>query len=123
MSAEFLVLVALVALIFLVLSVVLRGQETNLLQIKDALSSQRNAYALSSALNYVCLAGDGATYNLSFSGKAQDENITFFAHSVESKRGRAVSSAPLLCGNISGSAVENGNMLISNSNGGITLGH
>ena len=110
-------------MVFLVLTVVFSGQETNLLQIKDALASQRNAYAMSSALNYVYLAGDGAVYNFSFSGKADDENVPFFAHSVESKRGRATSQAPILNGNITSITVENGNMLIANHGGGIVIGH
>ena len=52
-------MLAALALLLLVLYVIYSGQRINLFQVQDTVSSTRNAYAVSAAINYVHLAGDG----------------------------------------------------------------
>ncbi len=103
------------------LYVVYAGQRVNLFQVQDSVAGTRNAYAISAAVNYVHLAGDGAEYNFTLSGVGREENITLSGYAAESNRSYAMSQAPLLNGNTNTSTVEGGEMLIKNNNGAIEI--
>ncbi len=105
----------------IVFYVVSAGQKINLFQVHDTLVSTRNAYAVAAAINYVHLAGDGAEYSFTLSGKADEENVSLSEAGVESKRGHAVSQAPLLNGNVNQSTLEGGLMRIMNKDGAIEI--
>jgi hypothetical protein len=120
-TAEFLVVVSALAAIFLIFYVVYFGQNINLTQSQDSIAAMRNAYALSAAMNYVYLAGEGAQYNFTLR-KEQDENVTISNLSVESSRTHAVAQAPLLEGNTNASSVNGGQMVIRNNDGVIEIG-
>jgi hypothetical protein len=120
-SAEFLFVLSALALLFLIIYTVNLGQKTNLFQAQDTLAGMRNAYAMSAALNYIHLAGDGAQYNFTLSGVSQRENITLSGAAVQSNRTYAISHAPLLNGNVNTSSIEGGRMIIKNKNGAIEI--
>lgn len=118
-SAEFLVILAALSTVFLIFFIVSLEENVNFLQARDSIGGMRSAYALSAALNFVHLAGDGAQYNLTLSGTGGNMTITDLA--VESNRTYSVSYAPLLNPNVNVSTVERGNMLIKNNNGEIEI--
>jgi hypothetical protein len=120
-SAEFLVVVSVLMVLFIMFYVVVLSQNVNLFQAQDSLHSQRNAYGLSSAINYVHLAGDGAFLNYTLSGKENEDNITISSVSVESRNNRSHAVSPLLISDINTSSVEGGYMLIKNNAGGIEI--
>ena len=114
-------MLAALALLLLVLYVIYSGQRINLFQVQDTVSSTRNAYAVSAAINYVHLAGDGVEYNFTLSRISSTENITLSEYTAESNRTHAISQAPLLNGNTNTSTLEGGQMLIKNNNGAIEI--
>ena len=120
-SGEFLIILAALTLIILIFYVVYSNQRINLFQVQDVLSSTRNAYALSAAINYVHLAGNGAQYNFTLSNKGDTEDITISAYAAESNRTHALSQAPLLNGDTNASTLGGGQMLIKNNNGAIEI--
>jgi hypothetical protein len=120
-SAEFLVVVSALMSIFLFVYVVFLSQNINLFQARESITSMKNAYALSAALNYVHLAGDGAQLNFTLSGKENDENITISDVSVESRKTYTAIQAPLLNPNTNTSSVEGGRMIIKNNGGVIEI--
>ena len=85
-SIEFLFVFSVLSLLALIFFLVLQGQKINLYQSQDSLSAMRNAYALSAAINYAHLAGEGTEYNFTLSGVGPDENITVAGFAVESFR-------------------------------------
>ncbi len=111
-SAEFLVVFSALVTIFLVFFMVGMGHNVNLAQISDSVSGDTDAYALSVALNYVHLAGDGAQYNFTSS-----RNLSISDVSVESERGQA----PLLNSDTNATNVSAGAMLIKNNDGGLEI--
>lgn len=120
-SAEFLTILAALMIIFLIFTVTYSGQNLNIMHIKEMLSGRQTAYSVATAVNYVYLAGDGAQYRFNVIGKDNDENITFFSHSVESRRGAEVSSAPLLNGDINVSTLDERSVVIKNNDGVIGI--
>lgn len=120
-SAEFLVVLSALVFVFFIVSVIYYGQNISLFQAQDSTATMRNAYAISFAINYVHLAGDGAQYNLSISGKRSEENITINNFSIDSRRSHSFASAPLLTSKINAQNIENVSILIKNSNGGIVI--
>lgn len=119
--AEFLFVLSILALISLIIYVIYGGQRINVAQIDDNLKSARNAYALSAAINYVHLAGEGAQYNFTLSGKDDNEVMTISNFTVQSNRTNSISQAPLLNRNINTSEVHGGEMIIKNNNGEIEI--
>jgi uncharacterized protein (UPF0333 family) len=120
-SAEFLVVVSVLVLVFLIIYQIGIGQNINLLQTKDSVEAMRNAYALSAAINYVYLSGDGTTYNFT-NTKEANETISISEYSVESFRGKAKVQAPILDANVNASEVGSGQKIIKNNNGAIEIG-
>jgi hypothetical protein len=107
--------------IFLFVYIVFLGQNINLFQAEDSIIGMKNAYALSTAINYVHLAGDGAQLNFTLTGKENTENITIFDVSVESRRSHSVVYAPLLNPDINVTSVQGGMMVIKNNKGVIEI--
>ena len=120
-SAEFLTILAALMIIFLIFTVTYSGQNLNIFHIKEMLSGRQTAYSVATAINYVHLAGDGAQYRFNVIGRSDDENITFFSHSVESRRGDEVSSGPLLNGIINVSTLDGRLAVIRNDDGVIGI--
>ncbi len=118
-SSEFMVVYAALLTIFLIVFIIYFGSSTNLFQIQDKTTALRNAQTIAAAMNYVYLAGDGASYNLTLSGIANDENITIHDFSVNSKRSQASASAALLVGDVNDTSIASGggNIVITNIGG------
>lgn len=120
-SAELLVVVSALMALFVMIYVVVLSENVNLFQAQDSLHSLRNAYALSSAINYVHLAGDGAYINFTLSNLEDEDNITLSNVSVESRNERSHAVSPLLVASINTTHIEEGRMVIRNNAGGIGI--
>jgi uncharacterized protein (UPF0333 family) len=121
-SSEFLVVFAALLMIFLVIFAIYFGGSLNLFQVQDIVAALRNAYAIASAINYVHLAGDGASYNFTVSGVANDENINITDYAVTSARHETTIGAPLLNGNVNTTWLGRGSVIITNNGGEIDIG-
>ena len=120
-SGEFIVVLSSLMIIFLIFYTTYLGNTGLLYQEQDRLMTSRNAYALATAINYVHLAGDGASYAYSLGGVTEDENITISEVAVESARPYSVSDAPLLNSDVNTTVVEPGEMTIRNVKGEIRI--
>ena len=126
-SAEFLTVLSALLVMFLIVYQIYLGQNINLFQTQDSLGAMRNAYMVSTVMNYVYLGGNGASYNFTVSGKANDENITISKFGVESVKANGRAQAPILDSNINAtsitsSMIQNGTISIKNNNGAIEVG-
>lgn len=121
MSAEFLVVVAALVSISLLVYLLYSWQSSSLFQAGDRAGATRNAYLAAAALNYVHLAGDGASYNFTMSGRRNEENVSVFDFSVESVKPNARASAPVLNSNVNATELEGWEMMIRNNNGAIEI--
>jgi len=119
-SAEFFVVIAVIMFIFLVFLVIYQGQNVNLLQSQDSVSAMERAYSLASAINYVYLAGDGASYNFTFR-KYSNENVSISGRAVQCSKNYVVAQAPLLTDQVNATIVGGGEMLIKNNEGVIEI--
>lgn len=122
-SSEFMVVFTALSLLFVVVFVIYFGASINLFQAQDSVAALRNAYAAAAALNYVYLAGDGASYNFSLSGIVNGENITVGDFAVTSERPRSSAAAPLLGADVNVSSLNRGAMVITNRGGGVYVGN
>jgi hypothetical protein len=116
-SFEFMVVLAALLMLFMIVFSISIGGSGNLLQARETVSAQRNAYAAAAAMNFVYLAGDGARYNLTLGSVADGENITISDYSVTSMRDTVSAGAPLLDGRSDASALSRGEFQISNEGG------
>lgn len=121
-SLEYMVVMSSLLVVFLLMFALSFGGQGNLGQIQDSSASMRNSQSAASALNFVYLAGSGASYELYLSGVEEGENITVSPHTVSSTRGNAYFSASILDGNMNFSSLTRGSNLISNSGGEIDAG-
>jgi len=121
-SLEYMVVMSSLLVVFLLIFALTFGGSGNLSQIQNSAASMRNAQSAAAAINYVYLAGGGATYKMHLSGVAEGENITISPHVVSSARGNAYSSAALLDGKMNFSSLPRGDITISNSGGEIDAG-
>jgi uncharacterized protein (UPF0333 family) len=118
-SLEFLIVFSVLLAIFLFVFALSFGGNGNLIQIQDSAASMRNAQSIAAAINYVYLAGDGASYNLAISNVLNVENITLSNHAVSSTRRNAYSSAALLNGKMNFTSLGRGNVFLTNNGGEI----
>ncbi len=109
-------------MIALVVFTIAAGSNTNLVNVQDSISAKSDAYALSAVLNYVYLAGDGASYSFTTRNMQEGENITISGFSVSVDRGRTSQSAPILDGKVNASSPGMGHMLVTNNRGEIDIG-
>jgi len=109
-------------MIALVVFTIAAGSNTNLVNVQDSISAKSDAYALSAVLNYVYLAGDGASYSFTTKNMLEGENITISGFSVSVDRGRASQSASILDGKVNTSSPGLGHMLVTNNRGEIDIG-
>lgn len=116
-SAEFLVVFCALLAVFLAFYLASTGHNAGLFQAKDSTGAMQEAYALSAAINYVHLAGPGASYNFTQRGG----NVSIFGFSVVSSRDNAEGYAPLLNGDTNASSAGRGEIMISNSAGMIEI--
>ncbi len=121
-SLEFMIVFSALLAIFLVVFALSFGGSGNLLQIQDSAASLRNAQTIAAAINYVYLAGDGASYNLTLSNVLEGENLTISGQTVASNRRNAYSSASLLDVKMDFSSLGRGSVILTNRGGEIDAG-
>ncbi|MCI0503676.1 hypothetical protein L0Y65_03105 [Candidatus Micrarchaeota archaeon] len=117
-SAEFILVITLLLFIFLIFYVVYVDQASNLVRSRERLSATHEAYALSIAMNYVYLAGDGASLEYPLPFHDGRGNLTVSGAVVESAQGEAVSQSPLLANIQNATQVSSAQVTIRN-NGGV----
>ncbi len=120
-SSEFMVVFSALLLIFVVVFTIYAGGSLNLFQAESSVGALRNANAVAAALNYVYLAGDGASYSFTLARMVNDENITISDYAVASERPHAYAAAPLLDGNINASSMGRGAAVITNNGGELDI--
>ncbi len=109
-------------LIFVVVFAILFGGNFNLFQAQDLAAAQRDSQSIATAINFVYLAGDGASYNFTPQDLGPGENITITSFGVGAQRPYDYASAPLLDGQTNASSLGTGSVVISNQAGGIYIG-
>ena len=120
-SFEFMVVYSALFMIFVMVFVISFGGNLNLFQAQDSMAAMRNSQSVAAAINYVYLAGDGASYNFTLASMASGENITISDYSVTSSRPHAAAGAPLLDADVDQGSLGRGNAVISNDGGGIHI--
>lgn len=120
-SSEFMIVYSAVFTLFLVLFFVYFDGSLNLFQTQDRVMALRNAHSIASAINFVYLAGDGASYKFTMSNIKNQENITVTDYAITSTRPYASAGAPLLDANVNTSTLGRGNITIINNRGGIDI--
>ncbi|MDD5171972.1 MAG: hypothetical protein PHF60_02955 [Candidatus ainarchaeum sp.] len=121
-SFEFMIVFSALLMIFVVVFTVYFGGNLNLFQAQDTVGAQRNALSVAAAINYVYLAGDGASYNLTLSNVNDEENITISDYAVTSDRPHVSVGAPLLDAKTNTSSLGRGHIVITNNKGEIDIG-
>ena len=120
-SAEFLVVYSALFAIFLLVFTVYLGGHYNLAQLEDTASAARNSRSIAAAMNYVYLAGDGASYNMTLTNYENSENVTISNYTITSNRTYSSASASILNSKINSSSLRRGNTIITNNQGGIDI--
>jgi hypothetical protein len=115
-SIEFLLILSVLIFVFLIFYVVYAGQTLNLFSLDQTLLASRNAYALSTAMNYVHIAGDGASFNMTLN-KGANESISVSDFSVESMRSGTVAQAPLINSRVNATTIDKSEFVIRNNLG------
>lgn len=118
-SFEFMVVLSALLMLFIIVFSVSAGGQTNLAQARETVFAQRNAFTAATAMNFVYLAGGGASYDITLGAVQDDENITIGEYSVTSMRGAAAAGSPLLNGRTNTSLLSRGEYRISNDGGEI----
>ncbi len=121
MSVEFLLVFAVLLVAMTAFFVIYSEQKMAVHHTGDILVGTRNAYATAAAINYVYLAGEGASYNFTVSGKSVTENLTVSEYGVQSNRTHTLSYAPLLTGNVTEGEIDQARIMIINRAGGIEI--
>jgi hypothetical protein len=121
-SPEFMAVYTAMFMIFVVVFAIYFGGNLNLVQVQDSVAALRNAQATAAAINYVYLAGDGASYNFTLPNRENEENITMSDYAVTSERPQAMASAPLLDASMNVSSLDRGSIVITNNKGEIDIG-
>jgi uncharacterized protein (UPF0333 family) len=121
-SFEFMIVFSVLLTISMIVFAISSGTDLNLAQIRDSVAALRNAHSAAAAINYVYLAGDGASYNFTPANIMNGENITLSGHAVTSWRPYATISAPLLDARVNASSLGRGDIIISNNGGEIDIG-
>jgi hypothetical protein len=120
-SSEFIVVYTALLLIFVVIFSILFGGGFNLFQIQNLVAAQRDAQSIATAINFVYLAGDGASYNFTPQNLMAGENITISDFGVSVERPYAYASAPVLDAQVNTTSLGGGNIVITNEKGGINI--
>ena len=120
-SFEFLVVYSALLTIFLVIFAVYFDGSLNLFQTQDKVVALRNAQSAAAAINYVYLAGNGASYKFALTNVMNDENTSISDYTITSKRPHSSASASLLNADVNVSALDKGNMTITNNRGEIDI--
>ena len=121
-SSEFIMVYTALLLIFVVIFSIIFGGNYNLFQAQDLAASQRDAQSVATAMNFVYLAGDGASYNFTPQNVMAGENISISNFGVSVQRPYAYASAPLLDAKVNTSSLTGGNIVIRNNGGEIDIG-
>ncbi|NYZ74537.1 hypothetical protein H0O00_05315 [Candidatus Micrarchaeota archaeon] len=121
-SLEFMIVYSVLLMIFVVVFTISFGGSLNLFQAQDSALAMRNSHAAAAAMNYVYLAGDGASYNFTRANADNRENVTMSAYAVTVWRPLASAAVPLLDGKMNASSLNRSGMLITNNGGEIDIG-
>ena len=121
-SSEFIVVYTALLLIFVVVFAILFGGGFNLSQAQNLVAAERDAQSVAAAINFVYLAGDGASYNFTPQNIAAGENITISDFGASAERPNAYASAPLLDAQVNTTSVASGNIVITKNKGEIDIG-
>jgi len=121
MSSEFIFVYSALLFIFVVVFVIYFGGSLNLHQAQDSAAALHDAQSIAAAINYVYLAGDGASLNFTPTGIRNEENITISSFAVTSELPHASASAPLLDARVSFTSLERGGVRITNNQGEINI--
>lgn len=121
-SFEMIAVVSALLMISLVVFTISAGGNTNLMQIQNTVAAKRDAYSYAAAMNFVYLAGDGASYDFSTKNLNENENISISSYAVTADRNSASASVPLLDGKANTSSPGKGRMTITNNKGEIDIG-
>lgn len=119
-SSEFMIVYAALFTIFIIIFAIYYDGDLNLFQTQDRINSFRNANSISAVINYVYLAGDGASYNFTVTNVINDENITITENAVTTYRPHASGSAPLINGAVNGT-LDDREVVITNNKGEIDI--
>jgi len=121
-SSEFVVVYAALMLIFVVVFTILFGGNFNLFQAQDLAAAQRDSQSIATAINFVYLAGDGASYNFTPEDLSSAENITITPFGVGAQRVYDYAGASLLDGQTNASSLGIGSVVIRDNAGEIYIG-
>jgi uncharacterized protein (UPF0333 family) len=120
-SFEFMVVLTALLMLFIIVFVITSGGRSNLLQAQDNSAASRNSYSVASAINFVYLAGDGASYNYTSRNAPPEMNTTITGYTVTTQWMGAWISAPLLDGRVNESSMGTGSFVITNNGGEIDI--
>lgn len=121
-SFEMIAVVSALLMISLVVFTISAGGNTNLINVQNSIAAKRDAFSYASAINFVYLAGNGASYDFSTKNLRDDENISISNYAITADRGSASASIPLLDGKTNTSSPPQGRMTITNNEGEIDIG-
>jgi len=121
-SSEFMVVYSALLIIFVVVFTIYVGGSINLSQTTESVAAERNAQAAAAAMNYVYLAGDGASYAFTLANRENEENISISCYAVSSERPYVYASAPLLDAKVNVSSLCRGDVMITNNKGELDIG-
>lgn len=118
-NAEFLVALAGVLLLVYILIIAEGGQKVNLQQSASTLETMKEAYEFAHAVNYVWLAGDGASYRFVFGERGT--RVRMYEGYVEATDNVSVSTDALVTASVVPANISGGMATIRNRNGVITV--
>jgi hypothetical protein len=119
-SAEFLVVISVLLLLFIIFYTVYMGLLGNLSISRENLAATRSATSIAAAVNYVYLAGPGASLNFTMPYRAK-ENITIYGLVAESNMGEGHAQAPLLLYSDDVIHISSSSFVIRNDDGVIVI--
>lgn len=132
-STEFLVIVSIALLVFLIIFAIIDKRNDELYSTRTKLYAKQEADKLASNINIIFLAGDGANKTISLPETLRDDrnysmNIYPSSHLAEIRWSSLGENrqykATLITSNITGSltSLKNQTLTITNSNGGVVIG-
>ncbi|MDD5337298.1 MAG: hypothetical protein PHS02_02340 [Candidatus ainarchaeum sp.] len=121
LSMEFYASMVMLLVVFAAVLGVAYGEAQNLFQMQDWLTAKYIAQKLAFSINKVYVAGDGASSSIVLEDSGR-ENITISNGQVIVRRGKAVSSWPLLTTKVNTTFVSGNEITIVNNRGTMGVG-
>jgi len=119
-TGEFMVILSVVFILFYIFYALYANQIVNSYQADESITSMRVASQVQSAINYVYLAGDGATFSTSF--RTSGMNVTISNGVVEARSEFSEYDLPLLTNRINMTTINPGDITLRNDHGVIGIG-